>query len=88
LALEKLRREAVEGNGDEKMNLARNELLRDFYRAMGGGKAALPLEPDSPLYVPRFGADPAKDPILALSERIDWAESEKEHRASQAQEAA
>jgi hypothetical protein len=76
LASEKLRRETVEGNGDKKMNLVRNELLRDFYRAMGGGKAALPLEPDSPLYVPRFGADPAKDPILALSERIDWAESE------------
>ena len=57
------------------MNAIRDELLKGFYCAFGGGKS-LPLEYGNPLYVPRFGADPSKDPILELSKRIGWAESE------------
>ncbi len=40
------------------------------------GKGAMPLEPEDPYYVPIHGANLSKDPILALWNRIDLAESE------------
>ena len=57
------------------MIAVRDELLRDVYRAFDGLRA-MPLDPDSPFYVPRLSEDPSMDPILALSNRIGWAESE------------
>lgn len=43
------------------------------------GKGALPLNPDDPCYVPILQANPERDPILALLNRIDLAESESTH---------
>ena len=53
----------------------RNSALREFFRAIDGSKS-MPLEPGDPAYVPRLAEDPAKDPISALAQRIDWSESE------------
>ncbi|MBN1980688.1 MAG: hypothetical protein JW795_04105 [Chitinivibrionales bacterium] len=50
-------------------------LIRTFYGALSG-KNALPLEPDSPFYVPILQSDPERDPILKLKTRIDFCESE------------
>lgn len=49
--------------------------FRIFYQSFTG-KGALPLEPDDPYYVPILESNPEKDPILALWQRIDLAESE------------
>ncbi len=49
--------------------------LRTLYKSLTG-KGALPLEPTDPYYVSILEATPEKDPILALWQRIDLAESE------------
>lgn len=48
---------------------------RDLYKSLTG-KGALPLNPEDEYYVPILEAEPEKDPILALWQRIDLAESE------------
>ncbi|ALQ50316.1 hypothetical protein [Nitrosomonas ureae] len=47
--------------------------LKAFHNTL---QNSLPLEFDSPLYVPILQQNPASDPILQLSHRIDFAESE------------
>lgn len=49
--------------------------LKTLFRCLQG-KGALPLDPDDHYYVPIHEAAPEKDPILALFNRIDMAESE------------
>ena len=49
--------------------------LRTLYKSLSG-KGALPLKPDDPYYVPILEKNPEKDPILALWQRIDLADSE------------
>lgn len=49
--------------------------LRDFFRSLTG-KGALPLESTDPYYEPILEAEPTKDPILQLAERLLWEESE------------
>ena len=52
--------------------------IRQFHAGLSG-KNAEPLEFGSPLYVPILQADPSKDPVLMLLERILLAESESVH---------
>ncbi len=49
--------------------------LRSFYRTLSG-KGERPLEPDDAYYVDILEKTPEKDPILQLSRRILWADSE------------
>lgn len=49
--------------------------LKQLYKSLSG-KGFLPLEPTDPYYVPILETTPEKDPILALWQRIDLAESE------------
>ncbi len=49
--------------------------LRTLYKSLTG-RGALPLDPEDDYYVPILEATPEKDPILALWQRIDLAESE------------
>jgi hypothetical protein len=49
--------------------------LSQLYKSL----ADHPLEPTNSYYVPILGGDPGKDPILALQQRIDLAESESVH---------
>ena len=51
------------------------DLPQALYKSLSG-KGALPLDPEDPYYVPILEATPEKDPILALWNRIDLAESE------------
>ncbi|WP_295390201.1 hypothetical protein [uncultured Thiodictyon sp.] len=55
------------------------DLPRDLYRNLSGNRGAGPLDPDDPWYVPIHAADPAKDPIVRLWQRLDLAESESVH---------
>lgn len=48
---------------------------RQLYKSLTG-KGAMPLDPTDAYYVPILEAAPEKDPILALCQRIDLAESE------------
>lgn len=57
---------------------AQPDPLRDLYKSLTG-RGALPLDPDDPFYVPILQAEPEKDPILQLWQRLDWAESESVH---------
>ena len=52
-----------------------NDPLRTLYKSLDG-QGGLPLEPTDPYYVPILGATPEKDPILALKQRIELADSE------------
>ncbi len=56
-------------------SMADADALRELYKTLSG-RGALPLEPDDPYYVPILESSPESDPILALWQRIDLAESE------------
>ena len=58
-----------------KIAMSDTDPLRTLYKSLSG-KGGLPLEPTDPYYVPILGDTPEKDPILALEQRIDLAESE------------
>ncbi len=49
--------------------------LKMLYKSLTG-KGGMPLEPDDDYYVPILEGSPKSDPILALWQRIDLAESE------------
>ena len=55
--------------------MTHQDLTAALYKSLTG-KGGLPLEPGDPYYVPLLEEDPEKDPILALWNRIDLAESE------------
>lgn len=55
--------------------MSETTLLKKLYKSLTG-EGALPLEPDAPYYVPILESSPEKDPILALWQRIDLADSE------------
>ncbi|MDR3088531.1 MAG: hypothetical protein LBU39_01765 [Desulfobulbaceae bacterium] len=59
-------------------NQSKSDQLRRFYQCFSG-KGALPLAPDDLYYVRRLEETAEKDPIRALSDRIEWAESESVH---------
>jgi hypothetical protein len=52
--------------------------LSKLYKSLTG-RGALPLEPDDPFYVPILASKPETDPILAILQRINLAESESVH---------
>lgn len=58
--------------------MSTSDPLSKLYKSLTG-RGALPLEPDDPYYVPILEATPESDPILALWQRIDLAESESVH---------
>ncbi len=55
--------------------MPKQDLPQALYKSLSG-RGALPLDPTDPYYVPILESTPDKDPILALWNRIDLAESE------------
>lgn len=55
--------------------MANNDPLQTLYKSLSG-PGGLPLDPTDPYYVKILGATPEKDPILALKQRIELADSE------------
>lgn len=52
--------------------------IRTFYKSISG-KNALPVEPDSPAYLPILEDNPQKDPILKMRARILFEDDESVH---------